>query len=54
MMVHIKATCIHILLSSTARFLRNAKESNHVHGYYRAHVEHLLARLWHWKVIPYI
>ena len=26
-MVHRKATCIHILLSSASRFLRNAKES---------------------------
>ena len=27
------------------------REYNDVHGYYRTRVEHLLARLWHWKVI---
>ena len=27
MVVHVKATCIHILLSSAARFLQNTNES---------------------------
>ena len=27
------------------------REYNNVHGYYRAHLEHLFARLWQWKVI---
>ena len=30
---------------------KREREYNNVHGYYRARVEHLFARLWHWKVI---
>ena len=26
------------------------KEYNDVHGFYRAHIEHLFARLWHWAM----
>ena len=27
------------------------KEYNDVHGFYRAHIEHLFARLWHWGIV---
>ena len=30
---------------------KREREYTNVHGYYRARVEHLFARLWHWKVI---
>ena len=26
------------------------KEYNDVHGFYRAHIEHLFARMWHWGI----
>ena len=29
----------------------NQQEHNNLHGFYRARVEHLFARLWHWKTI---
>ena len=27
------------------------KEYNDVHGFYRAHIEHLFARMWHWGIV---
>ena len=27
------------------------KEFNDVHGFYRAQIEHLLARMWHWGIV---
>ena len=44
-------------LHSHTRFIgrkvltKREREYNNVHGYYRACVEHLFARLWHWKVV---
>ena len=29
----------------------NQQEYNDVHGFYCAGVEHLFARLWHWKIV---
>ena len=27
------------------------KEYNDVHGFYRARIEHLFARMWHWGIV---
>ena len=30
---------------------KRQKEYNDVHGFYRAHIEHLFARMWHWGIV---
>ena len=31
--------------------IERQKEYNDVHGFYRAHIEHLFARMWHWGIV---
>ena len=40
-----------IAFAITAALLKREKGYNHVHGHYRARVEHVFACSWHWKVI---
>ena len=33
---------------------KRQKEYNDVHGFYRARIEHLFARMWHWGIVKNI
>ena len=36
---------------SVERLTERQKEYNDVHGFYRARIEHLFARMWHWGIV---
>ena len=50
MTVPIRAACTPLYLILVGK-VEDQQEYNDVHGFYRARVEHLFARLWQWRIV---
>ena len=51
-MVHTRGTSLwHGHFIGRKTLTERQKQHNDVHGFYRAHIEHLFARMWHWGIV---